>query len=68
MKKDVLLMLWFVFFKMYVDVVCFDLVLIVYSALLPVFLRERYGRDYLSDYVCMFYVGVMCMFCDVFNL
>ena len=24
--------------------------------------------DYLSDYVCMFYVYVMCMFCIVFNL
>ena len=35
------------------------------------FLRERYRRDYLSDYVCMFYVYVMCMFCIViivFNL
>ena len=32
------------------------------------FLREWYRRDYLLDYVCMFYVDVVCIFCIVFNL
>ena len=31
-------------------------------------LQELYRRDTLLDYVCMFYVHVMCMFCIVFNL
>ena len=33
-----------------------------------IFLQERYRKDHHSDYVCMFYIYVMCMFCIVFNL
>ena len=30
--------------------------------------KEHYRRDYLLDYVKMFYVCKMCMFCTVLNL